>query len=215
MTFCAWPEHCTVTVDEWAADPAAARARVAAAVGFPAFCKPARLGSSVGISPVPTAGDLDASLALAFAHDPKALVERAIAGREVEVGVLGLPEPVVSPVGEVLYDGDWYDYATKYEAGRMRLQVPADLPPEVSERARELALRAFAAVECAGLARIDFFVEDDGEVLLSELNTLPGFTPTSVYASLMEAGGIGYADLVDRLVDLAITRAAAERRFLG
>lgn len=208
------PEHCTVTVDEWAADPDGARARVAETVGFPAFCKPARLGSSVGISPVPAPADLDASLELAFGHDPKALVERAISGREVEVGVLGEPEPVVSPVGEVLYDSDWYDYATKYEAGRMRLEVPADLPGEVSERARELALRAFTAVECAGLARIDFFVED-GQVLLSELNTLPGFTPTSVYASLMEAGGIGYADLVDRLVDLALARAAEARRFLG
>ncbi len=209
------PEHCTVTVDEWADGPEGARARVAATVGYPAFCKPARLGSSVGISPVPAPADLDASLELAFAHDPKALVERAITGREVEVGVLGEPEPVVSPVGEVLYDGDWYDYATKYEAGRMRLQVPADLPSEVSERARDLALRAFQAVECAGLARVDFFVADDGEVLLSELNTIPGFTPTSVYAALMEAGGVGYADLVDRLVDLALARAAGERRFLG
>jgi D-alanine-D-alanine ligase len=209
------PEHCTVTVDEWAADPGAVRARVAATVGYPAFCKPARLGSSVGISPVPGPADLDASLELAFGHDPKALVERAITGREVEVGVLDGPEPLVSPVGEVLYDADWYDYATKYEAGRMRLEVPADLPPEVSERARELALRAFTAVECAGLARIDFFVAEDGEVLLSELNTLPGFTPTSVYASLMEAGGIGYTDLVDRLIELALARAAEERRFLG
>lgn len=118
-------------------------------------------------------------------------------------------------MGEVLYDADWYDYDTKYEAGRMRLEVPADLPAEVSERARDLALRAFTAVECAGLARIDFFVAEDGEVLLSELNTLPGFTPTSVYASLMEAGGIGYADLVDRLIELALARAAEERRFLG
>ena len=209
------PEHCTVTVDEWGADPGAVRARVAATVGYPAFCKPARLGSSVGISPVPAPADLDASLELAFAHDPKALVERAITGREVEVGVLDGPEPLVSPVGEVLYDADWYDYATKYEAGRMRLEVPADLPPGVSERARELALRAFTAVECAGLARIDFFVAEDGEVLLSELNTLPGFTPTSVYASLMEAGGIGYTDLVDRLIELALARAAEERRFLG
>ena len=97
----------------------------------------------------------------------------------------------------------------------MRLQVPADLPAEVAERARDLALRAFTAVECAGLARIDFFVAEGGEVLLSELNTLPGFTPTSVYASLMEAGGIGYADLVDRLIELALARAAEERRFLG
>lgn len=208
------PEHCVVTATQWTERPDEVRRRVAERVGYPAFCKPARLGSSVGISPVPDAAALDAALALAFRHDPKALVERAISGREVEVGVLGEPEPIVSPVGEITYDGEWYDYDTKYLPGRTRVQVPADLPTAVAERARELALAAFAAVDCAGLARVDFFVAEDGQVLLSELNTMPGFTPTSVYARLMEAGGIAYPDLVDRLIELGIARAADARRYL-
>ena len=208
------PEHCVVTAAEWEADPAAARTRVAEAVGYPAFCKPARLGSSVGISPVPDAAALDAALALAFRHDPKALLERAITGREVEVGILEATPPVASPVGEITFEGDWYDYDTKYVPGRSSLQVPADLPPATADRARELALRAFAAVDCAGLARVDFFVEEgSGAVLLSELNTMPGFTPTSVYARLMEAAGIAYPDLVSRLINLGVARAAEARRY--
>jgi D-alanine-D-alanine ligase len=207
------PEHAVVTAAQWAHDPAGVRARVAALPGYPAFCKPARLGSSVGISPVPDEGALDAALALAFRHDGKALVERAIRGREVEVGVLDGDVPMASPVGEITFDGDWYDYATKYEPGRSRVQVPADLPPAVADHARDLALRAFAAVDCAGLARIDFFVTEDGEVLLSELNTMPGFTPTSVYARLMEAAGVPYGELVGRLVDLGVARAAEAARY--
>jgi len=207
------PGHAVVTAAQWARDPAAVRARIAEHPGYPAFCKPARLGSSVGISPVPTEDDLAAALDLAFVHDGKALVERAIRGREVEVGVLDGDDPVASPVGEITFDGDWYDYATKYEPGRSRVQVPADLPPDVADRARALALKAFAAVDCTGLARIDFFVTDDGEVLLSELNTMPGFTPTSVYARLLEAAGVGYGDLVGRLIDLGVARAEEARRY--
>jgi D-alanine-D-alanine ligase len=209
------PEHVVATADEWARRPDGVRARVAERVGYPAFCKPARLGSSVGISPVPTDADLDAALALAFRHDPKALVERAISGREVEVGVLDGDEPVVSPPGEITYDSEWYDYATKYEPGLSRVHVPADLPEATAARARELALTAFRAIDCAGLARIDFFVSDAGEVLLSELNTMPGFTPTSVYARLMEAAGIPYPDVVDRLIAHALARAEAARRYVG
>ncbi len=197
----------------WEADPRAVRARVAEVVGYPAFSKPARLGSSVGISPVADASALAPALALAFLHDGKALVERAISGREVEVGVLDGPVPLASPVGEITFAGDWYDYDTKYRPGLSEVHVPADLPAEVAERARALALRAFAAVDCAGLARIDFFVAGEGEVLLSELNTMPGFTPTSVYARLMEAAGIAYPDLVARLIDLGIARAAEARRY--
>lgn len=208
------PEHCVVTAAEWAADPDAARRRVARSVGYPAFCKPARLGSSVGISPVPDAAALDGALELAFRHDPKALVERAIAGREVEVGILEADPPVASQPGEITFEGDWYDYDTKYVPGRSDLQVPAALPQATADRARELALRAFAAVDCAGLARVDFFVEEStGDVLLSELNTMPGFTPTSVYARLMEASGIAYPDLVSHLIDLAVARAAEARRY--
>lgn len=208
------PEHAVVTAAEWERDPAAVRERVASVPGYPAFCKPARLGSSVGISPVPGPDALDEALALALRHDSKALVERAIAGREVEVGVLDGAEPIASPVGEITYDGDWYDYATKYEPGRSRVQVPADLPAEQAERARALALEAFRIVDCAGLARVDFFATPDGDVLLSELNTMPGFTPTSVYARLMEAAGVGYGELVGRLVDLGLARAAEARRYL-
>jgi len=209
------PEHVVVTVAEWEGDAPAVRARVAEAVGYPAFVKPARLGSSVGISRVATAADLDAAIDLALRHDPKALVERGISGREVEVGVLGEARPVVSPVGEISYDAEWYDYEAKYTPGGMRLQVPADIPAPVTARVQELALAAFEAVECAGLARADFFVDDDGQVLLSELNTMPGFTPTSVYAKLMGAGGIGYGDLIDRLVALGVARAEHARRFAG
>lgn len=207
------PEYLVVTAADWERDPAAVSAAVAASPGYPAFCKPARLGSSVGISPVPEAGALAGALALAFRHDPKALVERAVSGREVEVGVLDGPRPIASPVGEITFDGDWYDYETKYVPGRSRVQVPADLPGEVAERARDMALRAFAAVDCAGLARVDFFATADDEVLLSELNTMPGFTPTSVYARLMEAAGVPYGDLVARLIDLGVERAEQARRY--
>ena len=207
------PEHAVVTAAQWARDPDVVRDRIARHPGYPAFCKPARLGSSVGISPVPGEDALDGALELAFRHDSKALVERAIRGREVEVGVLDGDEPIASPVGEITFEGDWYDYATKYEPGRSRVQVPADLPPAAAERARELALRAFAAVDCAGLARVDFFVTDDGQVLLSELNTMPGFTPTSVYARLMEAAGVPYGELVARLVDLGVARAEEAARY--
>ena len=209
------PEWVAVEADDWAEDPDAARAAVAAEVGYPAFCKPARLGSSVGISRVEDAAGLEAALALAFAHDDKALLERAVAGREVEVGVLGGAggrggrELVVSPPGEVLYSGDWYDYEEKYTPGRARVEVPADLPATVAGRARELAHAAFRLVGCAGMARVDFFVEPDGAVLVSELNTIPGFTPTSAYTRLMAAGGVDYGALVDRLVALALARGTA------
>lgn len=198
---------------EWRADPGGVRERVADVVGFPAFCKPARLGSSVGISPVPRPEDLDGALDLALAHDSKALVERAIVGEEVEVGILGNDDLVVSPVGQITYDADWYDYETKYEPGRMKLVVPAGIPKDAADRVRSLAADAYRAIDCAGLARIDFFATADGEVLVSEINTLPGFTPTSVYASLMAAGGIAYAPLVDRLIELGIERAAGAREY--
>ena len=208
------PEWVGVDADAWAGGPAAVRARVADEVGYPAFVKPARLGSSVGISKVTGPDGLDAALELAFAHDPKALVERAIRGREVEVGVLGGRGLTVSPPGEIDYDADWYDYETKYQPGRARLIVPAELPGPVAERARELAGRAFMAVGCWGMARVDFFVEEASDtVLVSELNTIPGFTPTSAYTSLMAAGGVPYGELVDRLVALAAERAADAERY--
>jgi D-alanine-D-alanine ligase len=178
--------------------------------GYPVFVKPARLGSSVGISKVLTEDDLAAAVELAFAHDEKVLVEEFVDGVEVECGVLGNEEPLASLPGEIVSHGfegaDWYDFSAKYEEGGMDLVVPPRLDQQTIERVQELAVRSFVAGECEGMARIDFFVRKDGEVLLNELNTIPGFTATSVYAKLFEASGIPYPELVDRLVQLALER---------
>jgi D-alanine-D-alanine ligase len=178
--------------------------------GYPVFVKPARLGSSVGISKVGSEEELPAAVELAFRHDEKVLVEEFVDGIEVECGVLGNEEPLASLPGEIVshgFDGaDWYDYSAKYAEGGMDLIVPPRLPKEAIERVQELAVRSFVAGDCEGMARVDFFVREDGEVLLNELNTIPGFTATSVYAKLFEASGIPYAELVDRLVQLALDR---------
>jgi len=175
--------------------------------GYPVFVKPARLGSSVGISKAHDEEELRAGVELAFEHDEKVLVEEFVPGREVEVGVLGNRRPIASLPGEIVVThNEWYDYEAKYDEGEMDLVVPARLPEEQIERAQELAVRAFVATECEGMARADLFVRDDGEVLVNELNTIPGFTATSVYAKLFDASGIPYPDLLDRLVDLALER---------
>jgi D-alanine-D-alanine ligase len=178
--------------------------------GFPVFVKPARLGSSVGITKVTSEEELAPAVDLAFRHDEKILVEEFVPGMEVECGVLGNEEPLASLPGEIVSHGftgvDWYDYSAKYDEGGMDLNVPPPLPEETIERVQELAVRSFVAGECEGMARVDFFVRDDGEVLLNELNTIPGFTATSVYAKLFEKSGIPYPQLVDRLVQLALER---------
>jgi D-alanine-D-alanine ligase len=180
---------------------------------LPAFVKPARLGSSVGISKASGSEDLEESLRLAFEHDPIVVVERMAEGLEVECSVLGNEEPEASVPGQiVIKKGDWYDYEAKYSEGGMELLAPAPLPDAVSERVRELAVEVFRLVGCSGLARVDFFVNDD-EVLVNELNTIPGFTETSVYAKLFEASGVPYAELLDRLVGLAVERHERERRY--
>jgi D-alanine-D-alanine ligase len=178
--------------------------------GYPVFVKPARLGSSVGISKVRDESSLAEAVALARRHDEKVLVEEFVAGLEVEVGVLGnrVPPPVASLPGAIdTLDHDWYDFASKYDEDGMRLIIPPDLPQETIELLQRRAVDAFVASECEGLARVDFFVRaSDGEVVVNELNTMPGFTATSVYAALFEASGIGYAELLDRLIDLALER---------
>jgi D-alanine-D-alanine ligase len=178
--------------------------------GFPAFVKPARLGSSVGISKVRSDEELAAAVEVAFRHDEKVLVEEFVDGIEVECGVLGNEQPEASLPGEIVSHGfsgaDWYDFSAKYDEGGMDLVVPPRLQQETIERVQELAVRAFVGGECEGMARVDFFVRPDGEVLLNELNTIPGFTATSVYAKLFEASGLPYPELVDRLVRLALER---------
>jgi len=183
-------------------------------LGLPVFVKPARLGSSVGIARVADPAELPSALDAAFDHDPVALVEAAATGLEVECSVIGNGDPVASVPGEIVLEageGGWYDYEAKYTPGGMRLIVPPRVAPHVRERVRELAVETFVKTGCSGLARVDFFV--DGEtVLVNELNTMPGFTQTSVFGSLFEASGIPYAELLDRLVRLGLDRYAAERR---
>jgi D-alanine-D-alanine ligase len=175
--------------------------------GYPCFVKPARLGSSVGITKAHDDEELRAGVALAFRHDEKVLVERFVVGTEVEVGVLGNLEPIASLPGEIVVThNEWYDYEAKYDEGEMDLIVPARISEEQIERAQEIAVHAFKATDCEGMARADLFVREDGEVLVNELNTIPGFTSTSVYARLFEASGIPYTELLQKLADLAVER---------
>jgi len=176
--------------------------------GFPVFVKPARLGSSVGITKAHDEGELVEAVALARRHDEKVLVEELLDGVEVECGVLGnlRPAPIASVVGEIVPHAEWYDYAAKYDEGGSDIVVPARIPDETAARVQELAVESFVATECEGMARVDFFVRESGEVVVNELNTIPGFTATSVYARLFEASGIPYAELLDRLIRLALER---------
>jgi D-alanine-D-alanine ligase len=179
--------------------------------GYPVFVKPARLGSSVGISKARTAEELGQAVELARRHDDKVLVEEFQPGVEVEVGVLGNREPIASAVGEIVAHADWYDFEAKYEEGGMDLIVPARLPDEVMDEVRRIAVAAFVATDCEGMARVDFFVRPGGEVVVNELNTIPGFTATSVYAKLFAESGIEYAALLDRLIELALERHEQRR----
>jgi len=183
-------------------------------LGLPVFVKPVRLGSSVGIVRATTEAELPAALETAFQHDSMAIVEAAARGLEVECSVLGASDPIASEPGEIVLatgESGWYDYEAKYSPGGMRLIVPARVHDRVRDRIREIAISAFVRAGCHGLARVDFFVDGE-QVLLNELNTMPGFTSTSVYSALFEASGIRYAELLDRLVQLALERHAAERR---
>jgi len=189
-----------------------------AGLGLPVFVKPAHLGSSVGIVKVSAASGVRRALEEAFAHDALVIVEAMADGLEVECGVLGRlrsgggSAAQASQPGEIVFPGDWYDFHAKYTAGGMELRVPAGITSAASRRVRELALIAFARAGCEGLARVDFFV--DGEhVVVNELNTMPGFTPTSVYPKLMEASGVSYPELVDRLCRLALERHERQRAY--
>jgi D-alanine-D-alanine ligase len=178
--------------------------------GYPVFVKPARLGSSVGITKVHDESELRPAVELAFRHDEKVLVEEFVQGMEVEVGVLGnrVPPPVASLPGRIDTLGhEWYDFASKYDEGGMELVIPPELPEETIELLQRRAVDSFLACDCEGLARVDFFVRDgDGEVVVNELNTMPGFTATSVWAKLFEASGVPYAAALDKLIELALER---------
>jgi D-alanine-D-alanine ligase len=199
--------------DRWRRSSGEALAEIAA-LGLPVFVKPAHLGSSFGIVKVTAAERLRSALDGAFAHDEHVIVEAMAQGVEVECGVLGCtsseradgaPRGRASEPGEISLGGDWYDYQAKYTPGGMELRVPARISPDARERVRALAVEVFARAGCDGLARVDFFVDGD-LVVVNELNTMPGFTPTSVYPKLMAASGVSYPELVDRLCRLALER---------
>ncbi|NJL86695.1 MAG: D-alanine--D-alanine ligase [Leptolyngbyaceae cyanobacterium SM1_1_3] len=183
--------------------------RIEAELGYPCFVKPANLGSSVGISKVRSRRELEKALASAASYDRRLIVEAGVTAREVECAVLGNDHPRASVVGEISFSSDFYDYETKYSAGQADLKIPADLPEEVTRQVQEMALKAFQAVDAAGISRVDFFyLEPTGEVLINEINTLPGFTATSMYPLLWQASGVSFPDLVDQLIQLGLERTA-------
>ena len=207
-------EHEVVHEREWEEDPEAVEAR-AAHLGYPLFAKPSTLGSSVGVTKVHETGQLRGALEEAFRYGRKALLERSVeGGREIEVAVLGNDDPVASVAGEIVPRGhEFYSYEAKYldEEGA-ELIIPAPIPAETLEEAQRLAVAGFLALDCAGLARVDFFLRQTGGLLVNEINTIPGFTQISMYPKLWEASGLSYPELIDRLVELALERHERERK---
>src|SRR3954453_10711599 len=199
-------DYCRGGRDDWKA--------IGSGFGEPVWVKPARLGSSVGIAPASGEEELDRAVEAASRHDPRVIVEAPAPGKEVECSLLGNEDPIASPPGEIVTKGghDWYDYEAKYSEGGMELVVPAEIPEAARDRVRELAREVFILCGCSGLARCDFFVDED-VVLVNELNTIPGFTETSVYGKLFEADGIPYPELCDRLVKLALERCESSKRY--
>lgn len=209
--------YIAVTDREWSVDPAMVRERVAA-LGFPVFVKPARAGSSMGISKVDSLAELDTAIAEAREHDLKLVIEAGIVGREIEVAVLegrGSETPRVSLPGEIAMANDehaFYDFEAKYVQGNaVNLSCPADMPDADIERVRELAAVAFDSVGAEGLSRVDFFYTEAGELIINEINTMPGFTPSSMYPQMWQASGLSYPELIDELLQLALTRKVGLR----
>ena len=186
-------------------NPEKIRLKIGARLGYPVFVKPAASGSSVGVSRVSREEDLDAAVKLAASEGEKILVEEAVTGQEVECAVLGNDKPEAAPfVGEIVASAAFYDYDDKYKSGKSKLYIPARLSEEVSSELRAIAVRAYRTLGCRGFARVDFFVRNKTEILLNELNTIPGFTPISMYPKLWEASGVSYGELLDRLIGCAL-----------
>jgi D-alanine-D-alanine ligase len=197
----------------WEQRPEETVAWIEAEIGYDCFVKPANLGSSVGISKAHNRTELQSALDEAARYDRKLLVELAIDAREIEVSVLGNDEPIASVPGEIVPSNEFYDYAAKYLDGKSELLIPAPIPPETAERVRQLAVEAYQAIDCAGMARADFLLDrHTGYLFVNEVNTIPGFTPISMYPKLWEASGISYTELIDRLIQLALERHADKSR---
>ncbi|MBM3820752.1 MAG: D-alanine--D-alanine ligase [Acidimicrobiia bacterium] len=199
---------------EWAHDAAGIATRVAKELGYPVFVKPANLGSSVGISKAKSPDDLHAAMTLALDYDRKIVVEAAVpSAREIECSVLGNDEPEASVPGEIIPSREFYDYEAKYLDEGSRSVIPADLPAEKAAEIRRLAVEAFRAVDCAGMARVDFLMaRDSGETFINEVNTIPGFTTISMYPQMWEASGLPYPKLLERLITLALERHADKQQ---
>jgi D-alanine-D-alanine ligase len=199
---------------EWEREQEAVLARVEAAPGYPCFAKPVNLGSSVGITKAHNGEELRTALDIAARYDRRILVEQSAEDcREIEVSVLGNDDPIASIPGEIVPHREFYDYIAKYVDDDTELKIPADLPPPVTERVRELGVQAFLAIDCAGMARVDLFVARDfSRIYVNELNTIPGFTAISMYPQLWEASGLPYPELLDRLIELALERHADKSR---
>lgn len=196
-----------VTVDGYSAQKDSFLDKAGEQLGYPIFVKPANAGSSVGVSKAHDRAELDECIIKAFAHDSKVVLEEAIDGMEIECAVLGNTNPIASVVGEIVPCNEFYDFNAKYLAGTSELHIPARISPEKQQEVRQQACRAYTALGCSGLARVDFFIRrSDGKVLLNEPNTIPGFTAISMYPKLFEASGIPYAELLERLLELAMQR---------
>ncbi|NLL43539.1 MAG: D-alanine--D-alanine ligase [Firmicutes bacterium] len=192
---------------EWQEGAAEIKARLARDLGFPMFVKPANLGSSVGISKVKSVAELDAAVELALAYDRKVVVEQGLIGaREVECSVLGHNKPQASVPGEIVPAHEFYDYQAKYHNEDSRLIIPAPLDEKQVEQIQDLAVRAFQAVDCSGMGRVDFFLDQQGKVFVNEINTIPGFTQISMYPKLWEHSGLPYSRLLDRLIEIALEK---------
>ncbi len=185
--------------------------RLVSKIGYPMFVKPANSGSSVGTNRVDDKTSLKDAINIAFAHDRRVLIEQALNMREVECSVLGNDNPIASVVGEISPVSGFYDYDAKYVLGTTKLDIPAELDEAVSEKIREIAVSAYKALGCTGMSRVDFFInKDNGDIILNEINTIPGFTSISMYPKLLEASGISYSELIDRLIEFAIIRAEGQ-----
>lgn len=196
-----------VRASDWSRDQQSVVRAAEATIGYPAFVKPANGGSSLGTFKARSREDLDSAIAEAFRYDRKVLVEECAEGaREVEVAVLGNDEPEASPVGEITYQAEFYDYRAKYDDPATALHIPADIPEATSDTLRQTAIEAYKSIDCAGLARVDFFLMPDERFYLNEVNTIPGFTPMSMYPKLWEYAGLSYRDLISRLIELGLER---------
>jgi len=180
-------------------------------IGYPAFVKPANGGSSVGISKVRGREELVTALGLAAQHDRKLVVEKGVTAREIECAILGNEDAQASPLGEIRHQRDFYDYEAKYLDARTEVVAPVDLPADVASKIQEMALACYHAIDCSGMSRVDFFLFDDGSIIIDEINTIPGFTPASMFPRLWQAAGVTYRELITRLVDLALTRHREQR----